>query len=114
ANNDYSNMHSWYDIPRARTAAGLTRNKRTLVLFTVDETGTGNARTGGMTVREVADVLIKDYGVYNALNLDGGGSTALAMEDSSKHSARLINHPSDAADGRPVASNLAIFAAPVH
>jgi len=31
----------------------------------------------GMSVGEVADMLIHDYGVYNALNLDGGASTGL-------------------------------------
>ncbi len=110
ANNDYSNAHSWYDIPRARTAAGLTRNNRTLVLFTVDEIGSGASRGGGMTVKEVAEVLLRDYAVYNALNLDGGGSTSLAIEDSASHAARLANHPSDSTTGRPVASSLAIFA----
>jgi Ca-activated chloride channel family protein len=34
----------------------------------------------GMTVREVANLLVKDYAVYNALNLDGGGSTSLAID----------------------------------
>ena len=48
-------------------AAGLSRDNRTLVLFTVDARG-GSA---GMPVGEVADMLIRDYGVFNALNLDG-------------------------------------------
>jgi exopolysaccharide biosynthesis protein len=30
----------------------------------------------GMQVGEMADVLIRDYDVFNALNLDGGGSTS--------------------------------------
>ncbi len=34
-----------------------------------------------LTLSEVADLLIRDYGVWNALNLDGGGSTTMAMED---------------------------------
>jgi exopolysaccharide biosynthesis protein len=112
ANAEYSNSHSWYDVPRARTAVGLTRNNRTLVLFTVDESGGGATRTGGMTLREVAGLLIRDYSVYNALNMDGGGSTSLAIEDPATHSRRLVNHPSDIAAGRAVASNLAIFAVP--
>jgi hypothetical protein len=77
ANADYSNRRSWYDLPRARTAIGLSRDARTLVLFTV-EAGR-NGETSGMTVGEVAALLVKDYGVYNALNLDGGGSTSLAI-----------------------------------
>jgi phosphodiester glycosidase len=109
---EYSNSRSWYGVPRARTAIGLTRNNRTLVLFTVDESGSGATRSGGMTVREVAEVLIRDYGVYNALNMDGGGSTSLALEDPINHSRRLVNHPSDATGERAVASSLAIFAIP--
>jgi exopolysaccharide biosynthesis protein len=76
-NADYSNRRSWYDLPRARTAIGLSRDSRTLVLFTVD--AGRNGETSGMTVGEVATLLVKDYGVYNALNLDGGGSTTLAI-----------------------------------
>ena len=30
-----------------------------------------------MTLGEVASLLISEYGVYNALNLDGGGSTSM-------------------------------------
>ena len=109
-NRDYSGSNSWYDVPRARTIIGLTRNNRTLVLFTVDEQGGGTTRTGGMTVRDAAELLVRDYDVYNALNMDGGGSTSLAMEDPVSHSRLLVNRPSDTVTGRAVASSLAIFA----
>lgn len=104
----YSAAKSWYDIPRARTAAGLTADGRTLVLFTVDQA----AGSGGMAVGEVADVLIREFRVENALNLDGGGSTALAMEDPATREARLVNVPSDGPKGRAVGSSLAVFARP--
>jgi len=105
---DYSNSNSWYDALNARTAIGLTRDGRTLVLLTVDRA----AGSLGMTVGEVADVLIRDYAVMNALNLDGGGSTTLAMENPTTHSAALVNNSSDNPAGRSVGSNLAIFANP--
>ena len=57
-------------------------------------------------------MLIRDYGVYNALNLDGGGSTTLAMEDPATHTASVVNTSSDNPNGRAVGSNLAVFAAP--
>jgi exopolysaccharide biosynthesis protein len=60
-----------------------------------------------MQVGEVAEMLIKDYGVYNALNLDGGGSTTLAIRDA------VVNTSSDNPNGRSVGSNLAIFAQPM-
>jgi len=94
---DYSNAHSWYDLPRARTAIGLTRDNRSLVLFVVESSASGEA--SGMAVGEVARRLVDDYGVWNALNLDGGGSTSLAVD------GRLVTHGS-----RAVASSLAIFA----
>ena len=59
----------------------------------------------------VADLLIRDYDVYNALNLDGGGSTTLAMQDPRTHIGRIVNVSSDNPNGRPVGSNLAVFAA---
>ena len=34
-----------------------------------------------MTLREAADLLRRDYGVTDALNLDGGGSTTLCLAD---------------------------------
>src|SRR5215471_14520958 len=87
-------------------AIGLSQDNRTLVLFTVDRAG-GSL---GMSVGEVADVLISDYGVYNALNLDGGGSTTLAMEDPLTHTRSLVNVSADNPAGRMVASSLAVFA----
>jgi exopolysaccharide biosynthesis protein len=65
----------------------------------------------GMTLAEVAAVLIKDYRVWNALNLDGGGSTTMAWEDPSTGLVALLNSSSDANPaGRSVASSLAVFA----
>ena len=103
---DYSGSNSWYEVRQARTVIGLSRDSRTLVLFTVDRAG-GSL---GMTVGEIADLLINDYGVYNALNLDGGGSTTLAMEDMAAHRGVIANVSSDNPKGRAVGSNLAVFA----
>ncbi|HEY2019188.1 MAG TPA: phosphodiester glycosidase family protein, partial [Bryobacteraceae bacterium] len=74
---NYSNSNSWYELINARTSIGLGCDNKTLVLFTVDVTN----GSSGMKVSEVADLLIRDYGVCNALNMDGGGSTSLAMAD---------------------------------
>jgi exopolysaccharide biosynthesis protein len=101
----YSNSRSWYDVLQARSAIGLTEDTRTLVLFTVDKAG-GSL---GMTVGEVADLLVRDYSVYNALNLDGGGSTTMAMENPATHTGAVANVSSDNPDGRSVGSNLAVF-----
>ena len=106
---DYSATNSWYDALQARTAIGLSQDNTTLYLFTVDRAG-GSL---GMRVGEVADMLIHDYRVYNALNLDGGGSTSMAKEDPVRHTGVLANRSSDNPDGRAVGSNLAVFARPL-
>jgi exopolysaccharide biosynthesis protein len=102
----YSDDNSWYSLPKPRTAIGLTRDNRLLVLFTVD----GAGGSSGLTVGEVCDFLIRDYVVYNALNLDGGGSTTLAMEDPATHIGKIVNVPSEDSNGRSVGSSLVIFA----
>jgi len=104
---NYSNSNSWYELINARTAIGLSCDNKTLVLFTVDTTN----GSSGMRVSEVADLLIRDYNVCNALNMDGGGSTSLAMVDPSTGIASLINSSSDNPNGRANASGLAVFAA---
>ena len=96
----YSAGNSWYERVNARTAIGVTRDGRTLVLFTVDAAG-GSA---GMKVSEVAETLIRDYRVWEALNLDGGGSTTMAM------GGRLANVSKDGAAGRKVCTSLGVFA----
>jgi hypothetical protein len=47
------------------------------------------------------------------LNLDGGGSTSLAMENPSTHAAELVNVSDDILQSRYVGSNLAVFANPI-
>ena len=104
----HSNDKSWYDVPTARTIAGLDRQGRTLFLFTVDNA----AGSQGLAVGEAAELLIRDYQVWEALNLDGGGSTTVAIEDPQTHAGRILNTPSGAGRARAVGSSLAVFARP--
>ena len=103
--NNYSNAKAWADVATARTAIGLSRNRNTLTLFTVDVRGGSE----GMKLTEVAAVLIREFGVFDALNLDGGGSTTMAMEDPVK-GPTIVNVSSDNPRGRAVATSLAVFA----
>ena len=112
-NANYSNANSWYNLINARSAIGISQDGRTLYLFTVDVRPTsGVDRSQGMRVPEVAGVLL-GYGVWNALNLDGGGSTSMAMQDTfltgDQYLRRVINVSSDPAPGRAEASNLAVY-----
>ena len=104
----FSETNSWYAVPRARTVIGLTQDRRTLVLFTVG----GDDQSKGMTPGEVADVLIRDYHVHDALNLDGGGSTTMAFADPETKTNRLLTVSGDNPRGRSVGSSLAVFARP--
>jgi exopolysaccharide biosynthesis protein len=96
-----------YNGIAARTAAGVTQNGKTLILFTVD--GGDSDTSAGMSTIEVADMLQDDYGAYNALNLDGGGSTTMVLANPV---ARVLGNPS-AGSERAVGTNLAVFASPL-
>jgi hypothetical protein len=50
--------------------------------------------------------------VWNALNVDGGGSTSLVLADPATGKAALVNTSSDNPNGRAVGSTLAVFARP--
>lgn len=81
-----------------RSAVGFSRDSATLYLVAVDGRQTGSA---GMTLVELANALI-GLGVHDALNLDGGGSTALVVGDT------VVNKPSDQTGERPVGDVLVI------
>ena len=112
----YSNAKPWADVTTARTAIGLSQDRRTLTLFTVDARGGSPSRDAprgtiseGMRLSEVAATLVRDFGVADALNLDGGGSTTMAMEGADG-APTIVNVSSDNPSGRPVATSLAVFA----
>lgn len=60
-----------------RTAVGFSRDSTLLYLVTVDGRQDSSV---GMTLEELAGFLI-EIGAYDALNLDGGGSTTLVIRD---------------------------------
>lgn len=87
-----------------RTALGVDENLETLYLVTVD----GRQQSSiGMTQLELAEFL-KTLEIYNAINLDGGGSTTMVAKKSGYHSLSTINNPSDGSL-RPVINAIGIF-----
>jgi len=72
-----------------RTAIGYSSNKCFLILLTID--GRQAGYSDGATDYETAEWMLR-FGAYDALNLDGGGSTAMAMSDGAGGS-RLLNRP---------------------
>lgn len=65
------------DALHPRTAAGVSRDGRYLILLAID--GRQADYSLGATTRETADWLLR-LGAFQGLNLDGGGSTAIAIE----------------------------------
>ena len=71
-----------------RTAVALTTDNH-LLLVTVDGR---SFQSYGMTIPELAEFL-ESLGAVDALNLDGGGSTAMWIKD--KKTDGIVNYPSD-------------------
>lgn len=86
-----------------RTAIGLTGGGK-LVLFVAD--GRQSGLSLGMTTMEVGQALLS-FGVVDAVNLDGGGSSTMVLADPS---VRIVNSPSDSTGERIVGNHLAVFA----
>lgn len=84
----YKNLSepSLINTRNARTALGLTPENK-LILFTVDK----SKNSLGMSLKELSNYL-KSMGISNAINLDGGGSTAISFENN-EHKLFLMNDP---------------------
>lgn len=89
-----------------RTAAGIARNGRRLVLVVVD--GRQKPFSDGMSLRELAALMLA-LGAHDAINLDGGGSSTLVYADPDAAGAlHIANRPSDNGVERAVGDALAI------
>ena len=87
-----------------RTAVGLDAKSTRLVLLLVDGRKPGIAV--GMSYAELAHELLR-LGCSRALNLDGGGSSVIAIRDEVPGTFRLLNEPTDGRE-RAVANALGI------
>ena len=98
----------YYAGVHPRSAAGLNRDKRTLLLFVVD--GRQPNYSEGVTLPELAQIAI-EYGADSAFNLDGGGSSTLVIEDSAGR-PQVLNSPIHASVPgmeRPVGNHLGVW-----
>lgn len=87
-----------------RTVAGLNADATRLILMVVDGRNPGVAV--GMSYDELAAELIR-LGCHQALNLDGGGSSVLAVRDPVQNEFKILNEPTDGCE-RAVANVLGI------
>jgi exopolysaccharide biosynthesis protein len=96
--------------PHPRTAVGIANDGKTLLLVVIDGRKMGEAI--GMSLQEVGDVMLK-YGAKDAVNLDGGGSSVLAIRDPATHKMHIMNNPSDGRE-RFVGNVLGVSVHPIH
>ncbi|MBQ9914607.1 MAG: phosphodiester glycosidase family protein, partial [Clostridia bacterium] len=85
-----------------RTAVGIDKTGKIITLVVVDGRRTGAT---GMTMPQLGQ-LMKDLGCYNAMNLDGGGSSLMALKQEGAH--QVVNTPSDGGK-RPVTNSIGIL-----
>lgn len=96
---DLSFGFAWSNVRQPRTMAGIDRRGR-LLLVTVDGRQPGVSE--GFTLGEAARFM-RSLGAVQALNLDGGGSSAMVVEGA------LVNVPSDATGERAVGDTIQVL-----
>lgn len=100
-------------IYEPRTAVGVSQDRKTVYLLVID--GRDASWSYGATYYDMAKILLA-AGAYNAINLDGGGSTTFVRKSSgdgtSSSHYQTLNHPKET-DGtsseRAVVNGLAII-----
>lgn len=93
-----------------RTAIGLDGPGTRLIMIVVD--GRQPFYSDGVTVQEMAELMLY-YGGDNAINLDGGGSSTLVIQDSKTGKYKVMNSPIDngiPGRERPVGNHFGILA----
>jgi len=85
-----------------RSAVGVSRDGRRLILMTVD----GRSHSVGATHTEMAALLLR-YGAYNAMHFDGGGSTTLVT--STRGENHVVANTVSEGSERRVINALGIF-----
>lgn len=98
------------DKRNPRTAIGVTKDATHLVVAVID--GREDTHSVGVTLPELADIMI-EQGAVDAVNLDGGGSSAFIYTPhatvnspgSREPGKTIVNRPSDGGF-RPVAASL--------
>lgn len=99
--------HDINKVRHPRTVVGLNKDATRMILMVVDGRKPGIAV--GMSYDELAAEMVR-LGCYDALNLDGGGSSVLAVRDAAKDEFKILNEPTDGRE-RAVANVLGVTVA---
>ncbi len=89
-----------------RTAIGLSKDRRWLYLLAVD--GRQPDYSLGANMHDLVAIL-KDAGAWDAMNMDGGGSTTLVYWDAAAGRPVVCNRHTKSGYTRPVAASMGIY-----
>ena len=78
-------------IKSPKTSIGSSKDGKTVYFVTVDGRQTSSI---GLTQKDMA-LFMKGIGAYNAINMDGGGSTTMAARPLGSETVKVMNKPSD-------------------
>ncbi|PKM94093.1 MAG: hypothetical protein CVU84_11575 [Firmicutes bacterium HGW-Firmicutes-1] len=95
-------------VRHPRTAIGTTKDGRYLIAMVVD----GRGISIGATHKELAKYLL-EYDTYNAIHMDGGGSSTIAAREGTTNSVEVKNDPSDGSQRKVVNGLGFISTAPI-
>jgi len=88
---------------RARTGIGFSQDSRFVYLITADYAGDSK----GLTLKEFQDLMVM-AGVWKGLNLDGGGSTTMAVRPLGETVPVLVNQPQEGSQ-RKVVNGIGVY-----
>lgn len=92
-----------------RTAIGITRDRSQIIFVTID--GRHSSYTG-VDGKQLAQYLI-ELGSYEAILMDGGGSTTMVKRDQGAFNSKVVNHLSEGSERRITNGIAVISKAPV-
>lgn len=88
-----------------RTGIGINKDSTELIFVTVD--GRDSSYKG--VSPEMFGAILKRLGAHDGINLDGGGSTAMAIKPLGEDKSKLANKPSEGSE-RSVVNGVGLFA----
>lgn len=86
-----------------RTSLGYTKDNLKLIMVVVD----GRGKSIGANKNELANIMIR-LGAYDAVNLDGGGSSTMVIKEPEDSQTKVVNIPSDGRQ-RKVINSLGVY-----
>jgi exopolysaccharide biosynthesis protein len=87
-----------------RTCIGFNKDNTEMIMVTIDGR---NKNYVGVKQTELAEIMLS-LGAYNAVNMDGGGSTTMGVDLLRNSNVTVVNIPSDGGE-RKIASGVGVF-----